>query len=258
MQVPPFPMGDLKSKHEFAVGHRWASIVDFASGYYTITLDDESVPYAAFYVEGRGYYVYLRMPFGLTGAPAMFCKMVVIALDNMIGRELINWMDNVCIPGDDFDAKLGNLRKFFQRCRDRKLSLSPSKMKLFVTDVLFAGVIVGPNGIKLNLDKVAAVMDWPEPENIQELMGFLGLTNYFRHLICDYARIAAPLTDLTHNVQAEIPRGTKAAARKGAYKRALRTVKLKGKWGQEQQKAFMTLKCLLSQELIVRPPQYDG
>ena len=53
-------------------------------------LDNESVPYVAFYVEGRGYYVYLRMPFGLTGAPTTFCEMVAIALDDMIGQELVN------------------------------------------------------------------------------------------------------------------------------------------------------------------------
>jgi len=39
-------------------------------------------------------------------------------------------------PGDDFDTKMTNLRKFFTRCRDRGLSLSPSKTKLFFTDVL--------------------------------------------------------------------------------------------------------------------------
>jgi hypothetical protein len=56
-QVPPFPHGDLKSKHEFAAGHRWASVIDFAAGYYAVPLDDESVPYTAFYIEGRGYFV---------------------------------------------------------------------------------------------------------------------------------------------------------------------------------------------------------
>jgi hypothetical protein len=198
------------------------------------------------------------MPFGLTGAPATFCEMIAIALDDMIGRELVNWMDDICLPGDNFETKIENLKKFFRRCRDKQLSLSPSKTKLFATDVLFAGVMVGPSGIKPNLDKVSAVVDWPEPENVQELMGFLGLTNYFQRLICNYARIAAPLTDLTWNVQAEIPRGAKATARKGAFKRALRATTLKGKWGQEQQKAFVTLKCLLSQEPLVRPPQYDG
>ena len=75
-QVPPFPAGDLRTKQEFAAGHRWASVIDFAAGYYAVPLDDDTVPYVAFYVEGRGYYVYLRMPFGLTGAPATFCEMV--------------------------------------------------------------------------------------------------------------------------------------------------------------------------------------
>jgi hypothetical protein len=81
MHVPPFPHGDLKSKHEFAAGHRWASVIDFAVGYYAVPLDDESVPYTAFYIEGRGYFVYLRMPIGLTGAPTTFCEMVAVALD---------------------------------------------------------------------------------------------------------------------------------------------------------------------------------
>ncbi|KAF7372353.1 Retrovirus-related Pol polyprotein from transposon 17,6 [Mycena venus] len=184
-QIPPFPHGDLNLKHQFAAGHRWASVIDFAAGYYAVPLDDETVPYTAFYVEGRGYFVYLRMPFGLTGAPTTFCEMVATALEDMIGRELVNWMDDICLPGDVFETKLANLRKFFQRCRDKGLSLSPSRTKLFFTDVLFAGAMVGPNGLKPNLDKIGAVVNWPVPESVAELMGFLGLTNYFRRMIPD-------------------------------------------------------------------------
>lgn len=109
-KVPSFPQGNLQAKQEFAAGHRWASVIDFAAGYYAVELDDESVPYVAFYVEGRGYYVYLHMPFGLTGAPVTFCEMVAITLEDMIGRELVNWMDDICLPGDDFETKLANLR----------------------------------------------------------------------------------------------------------------------------------------------------
>ena len=256
-QVPSFPQGNLKAKQEFAAGHRWASVIDFSAGYYAVPLDDESVPYVAFYVEGRGHYVYLRMPFGLTGAPATFCEMVAIALEDMIGRELVNWMDDICLPGDDFNTKLANLRKFFTRCRDKGLSLSPSKTKLFFTDVLFAGTMVGPDGIKPNLDKVSAVANWPVPQDVQDLMGFLGLTNYFRRLICDYGRIARPLSDLTRDIKVDLPKYG-AKAKKGAYKRALKAASLKDKWGPDQQKAFVTLKVLLSQEPVLKPPQYDG
>jgi hypothetical protein len=196
-QIPSFPQGDLKAKQEFATGHRWASVIDFSAGYYAVPLDDKSVPYVAFYVEGSSYYVYLHMPFGLTGAPTMFCEMVAVALEDTIGHELVNWMDNICLPGDNFTTKIQNLQKFFIHCRDRGLSLSPLKIKLFFTDVLFAGAMVGSEGIKSNLDKVAAVANWLIPQNVQDLMGFLGLTNYFCHLICDSAHIMQPLTDLT-------------------------------------------------------------
>lgn len=42
-----------------AASHRWASLIDFAAGYYVVELDNTSVPYVVSYVEGRGYYVYL-------------------------------------------------------------------------------------------------------------------------------------------------------------------------------------------------------
>lgn len=112
-QVPPFPAGNLRSKQEFAAGHRWASVIDFAARYYAVPLDDELVPYVTFYIEGRGYYVYLRMPFSLTAALTTFCEMVAIALDDMISHKLVNWMDDICLPGDIFKTKLSNLCKFF-------------------------------------------------------------------------------------------------------------------------------------------------
>ena len=39
--------------------------------------------------------------------------------------------------------------------------------------------MVGPQRIQPNLDKVGTVVNWPAPETVQQLMGFVGLTNYF-------------------------------------------------------------------------------
>jgi hypothetical protein len=51
------------------------------------------------------------MLFGLMG-PATFCEMVAIALDKMIGHELANWINDICLPGDVFKIKLAKLHKF--------------------------------------------------------------------------------------------------------------------------------------------------
>lgn len=66
-----------------------------------------------------------------------------------------------------------------------------------------------------------------------------------------------PLTDLTRDVQVDVPKFAKGKARKGAYKLALKAVSLKDKWGKEQQKAFITLKVLLSAEPVLKSPQYN-
>lgn len=186
-----------------------------------------------------------------------FQEMITITLEDMIGRELVNWMDDICIPGDNFDIKMKNLWKFFNRCRDKNLSLSPSKTKLFFTNALFAGTMIGLDSIKPNLDKVAAVVNWPQPQDVQDLTSFLGLTGYFWHLINDYTRIAAPFTDLIRKLDMDTPKkGWKV--RKGAYKWALQSISLHNKWTSEHQKAFITPKVLLLQEPLLNSPQYDG
>ena len=90
-------------------------MINLAAGYYAIKREEESVPCTAFYMEGWSYFMYLQMPFGFTGAPTTFCEMVAIMLDDMIDKELVSWMDDVCITDDDFEAKMTKMRKFFNR-----------------------------------------------------------------------------------------------------------------------------------------------
>lgn len=47
-----------------------------------------------------------------------------------------------------------------------------------------------------DLDKVAVVLEWPEPTKVKHVRAFLGLTGYYRWFIAQYAQIAAPLTNL--------------------------------------------------------------
>ena len=50
--------------------------------------------------------------------------------------------------------------------------------------------------------KVKAIMDWPAPTTVHGVRSFLGLANFYRHFIKDYAMLAKPLTDLTQKDKA--------------------------------------------------------
>src|SRR6266481_3339160 len=58
-QIPAFPSGDLKAKQQKIAGKCWVSVIDLAASYYAIKMDEAAVPYTAFYVEGKGYFVYV-------------------------------------------------------------------------------------------------------------------------------------------------------------------------------------------------------
>ena len=176
-------------------------MVDFASGFYAIEVEEESQPYLCIYTEGIGYHAYARMPMGIADAPLWFCDMTGRALHDLTTTiQLETFVDDNALAGNDFTNVLQRLRVFFERCREQDLSVSPQKTRLFMQDIVFGGSRVGKDGIRPDIAKLEAVANWPMPQNLLDLMRFLGLTGYFRSLIQDYSRIAAPLTDLQRNL----------------------------------------------------------
>ena len=61
----------------------------------------------------------------------------------------------------------------------------------------YLGHVVTADGVAPDPVKVKAVQDWKVPENVREIRSFLGLAGYYRRFIQDFAKIAAPLTELT-------------------------------------------------------------
>ena len=54
----------------------------------------------------------------------------------------------------------------------------------------------------MNDDKVKAILEWPTPKTVCGVHSFLGLANFYRRFIKDYAQVARPLNDLTKKDQA--------------------------------------------------------
>jgi len=58
-------------------------------------------------------------------------------------------------------------------------------------------VVIGPDGIKMEKEKVDGILSWPEPRNIKDVRKFLGLANYYRRFIKNFAQVARPMNMLT-------------------------------------------------------------
>ena len=80
--------------------------------------------------------------------------------------------------------------------------LAYSLNHLSVTEVQYLGHVVSQAGIRPDDDKVKAVSTYPVLRTTKGLKQFLGLTNYYRQFIKDYAHIIEPLTQSPGEVEA--------------------------------------------------------
>jgi len=83
------------------------------------------------------------------------------------------------------------------RLREVNLKLQPAKCHFFRQSVEFLGHILTPQGLMPNSKLVAAVKDFPTPQNVTDLRRFLGLASYYRRFISEFVKIASPLHHLT-------------------------------------------------------------
>jgi hypothetical protein len=81
-----------------------------------------------------------------------------------------------------------------------QLKIKPSKCVWFATELKILGHIVtfssSGGTIKMDPAKIVAIKDRVEPKNVKQVQQFLGMSNYYRRFIRDYARIVAPLYEL--------------------------------------------------------------
>ena len=120
-------------------------------------------------------------------------------LRNLTYKICLIYLDDILVYSKTFEDHLSHLRQVFDRLRHANLKLKPSKCKFACPKVKYLGHVVSPEGIAPDDDKIAAVRDFPCPHSVKTVRSFLGLANYYRRFIKDFAKIVSPLNQLLRN-----------------------------------------------------------
>jgi len=112
---------------------------------------------------------------------------------NEILRDLINegkvaaFVDDILVGTETKEGHDEIVKEILKRLEENDLYIKPEKCVWKVWKIGFLGVVIGPNGIEMEKKKVDKVLSWPVPKNIKDVRKFLGLANYYRRFIKDFA-----------------------------------------------------------------------
>ena len=224
----PEPMPTAEHLFQKLNGDKYFTRIDLSKGYWQISIPEDDIPKAAF-VTPDGSYEFLKMPFGMINSAATLKRAM---------KKLLHGLDNVEFYWDDilvhtrtWEEHIKVLQELFTRLLAAGMTIRPTKCLFGVNTVDFLGHRLEEGLIGLHEDNVAKIRDAPRPTTKKQIRSFMGLAGYYRDFIPNFAALAAPLSDLTCKGQPN-----------------------KVEWGEAQEKAYQSIKALLTKEPILRLP----
>ena len=174
-------------------GARIFSTLDLLSGFWQVPMAEQARKYTAFSVCNQ-HFEFLKMPFGLSGSPATFVRLMNIVLEGL--KNVMVYGDDVLVFSATRSEHIDHLSAVMGRLRQAGLVVNAEKCQFGKREVKFLGHVLSAGKISTLPEKVASVQEFPRPTSRKQLQSFLGLANFYRRFVRAFADLASPLYDL--------------------------------------------------------------
>ncbi|GFS60878.1 retrovirus-related Pol polyprotein from transposon 17.6 [Trichonephila clavipes] len=175
-----YPMPYLNDFAHALHGKGIFSKIDIFKAFYQIPTAECDIPKTAV-TTPWGLYEYTHLCFGLVNAPQTFMRFMHEVLRGL--PFCFVYLDDILCYSENAEEHRSHLRTIFQRLSSYGLKLNISKCVFGVTELIFLGHLITPDGIKPLPDKVQAVLDYKQPETVGSLRKFLGQLNFYRRFL---------------------------------------------------------------------------
>jgi len=164
------------------------TLLDLRDSFHQIKVHKDSTKYFAF-ATPDGQYEYKRLPFGFSESPAEFQKRIIQILNPLIRRdEILVYIDDILIPSDSVDSNLLIIEEVMRMLKRYGFELNLEKCKFLRKKVEYLGYLISADGITLSDRHTEAIDKFKVPRTVKDVQRFLGLANYFRRFVKDFAK----------------------------------------------------------------------
>lgn len=116
-------------------------------------------------------------------------------IPSRLRENVFVYLDDLLVCSGNFEDHINTLRDVSKCLRDAGLTINVEKSKFCQAEIKYLGYRIGQGCLKVDPDKVSAIMDFPQPKTPRQVRRFVGMANWYRSFVNNFADIAGPLTD---------------------------------------------------------------
>ena len=191
-----WPIPNIRSVLEELSGSRFYSVCDCRSGFWQLTLDEDSRKLTAFAARDR-LYQWRVLPMGLSVSPGIFQSVMMDALGPDVHKNCLVYIDDIVVYTETAAEHLQVLRRIFRRLWEAGIRLHPDKSHFGVSKVEFLGYTVSAQGYIPMPSKVESILSIERPTNKTALKSFIGSVAYYTMSLPMLQHILNPLHAIT-------------------------------------------------------------
>jgi hypothetical protein len=117
-------------------------------------------------------------------------------LMNYLNEFVVAYLDDIIVYNNNKKEHIQHVRKILQRLRETNIQTNVDKCEFHITKTKFLKMIVERDEIKMNFEKIKAIIEWKKLTHLKKMQTFLKFVNFYRRFIKNVFKVVKSLMKL--------------------------------------------------------------
>ncbi len=207
---------DMQTAFMDLAGMKFFTVLDVASAFQSLVLDEESQRITAFLDPDGNNWQYTRLPFGLVCSPRLWRKAISTLMNDFKSRyeneaRSRAYVDDMLLMTALLSLHYDSVLDMLRALQEAGIKIGSSKAQLFGRTAKYLGYVIDEFGRSLAADKAQAIANKPPPKSWKQLRSLVATFGAYRGNIPHFSELVEPLQSLMREASAT---GSKTASKK--------------------------------------------